>query len=214
MPIRAALAHGGQERGVDPEVSGALGQVDPRDGRRLVPAPGPAPVELLEDVLGQDDHADQVRVMGVVVDVIVQDAAGTQGCEQRLAVDHQGVVAAPDGLDGLAEIGRAAHRGSIEVAGREEMRPGLLPSARRAKPPRQAIVPLGELRVLIDQPPEGGGRRGGIGRLEGPRGPERALEFRSGRGRRPGGQYRAIGREPPSFDPGTIRMGTAPIRSQ
>src|SRR5262249_22218605 len=112
--VRRPLADCRPGLGVNLKMVGAVLEPDLGGGRRPRPAEGPTSSELFEHVLDQGDGADQVQVLGVVVEVIVQDTVGAQPGEQGRTIDQQATMAARDGSDDVAEIGRAAQGEAIK----------------------------------------------------------------------------------------------------
>ena len=130
------------------------------------------------------DCARQVHVMGVVEDVIVQNAVRAYLCQNRGSVDQHRSVLAGDRTNDRLEIGLAANWKGIQISGDDELLGGLAPFPGPRKKLAQAIMAFGKFGALCDQPAVCCDRLFGIGLLSRPGRPEFRREFYPGFGGR------------------------------
>src|SRR5262249_48695915 len=89
---RRPLAYCGPPPRVHAEVPGTVSRGEGRRGAALGPAEGPALAQAVEQGLGQDDVAPEVRVLGIVEQPVVGDAPRAESAEDGRAVDQDDVM--------------------------------------------------------------------------------------------------------------------------
>ena len=139
-------------------MAGALLELDVGDRHRCGPAESTAPLKLLEGFIRQRDDAAQVWVLGVVEHMIVKDPVRADAGKHLGPVDQHSSVPLGDEPIGLTEVGWASKGEAVEIPSQNEVVTGLVPGAQGGEQPAEAIVGLGEFRVLFRQAAVGGNR--------------------------------------------------------